>query len=68
MNLAQDNFDRARVSGQTTLRNLAGGGDIDLSKQSTPRLQTMAWDLESIQAAIRLELMNREADKPMDFG
>jgi hypothetical protein len=66
--LAQDNFERAVVSAQQTLRRLDRGAMIDITKESVPRLRTIAWDLEAIGAAIRLELMNRETDSPVDLG
>lgn len=68
MNLAQENFERAVVSGQATLRQLDRGKMLNLGQESTARLRTIAWDLESIQAAIRIELMNRETGKPVDLG
>jgi len=67
MNLAQDNFERALVSGQTTIKTLRSETPI-LGHESTPRLRVMMWDLESIQAAIRLELMDRETQHPVDLG
>lgn len=68
MNLAQENFERAVVSGQATLRTLDRGKMLDLGQESIPRLRTIMWDLEAIQTAIRLELMNRETQEPVDLG
>jgi hypothetical protein len=68
MNLAQENFERAVVSGQATLRRLDRGSMIELGKESVPRLRTILWDLEAIGAAVRLELMEREQHDPVDLG
>lgn len=62
MGLAQGNFDRAVRSGEGTLRELLAHeerGSIDLTRASTRRLQTLCHDLEQIQTAIRMELLNR---------
>lgn len=73
MSLAQENFDRAISSGYNTLRNLSdaakiGGTPIDLSKASTRKLEQIAWELEAIQAALRLEINRRMAGEAMDLG
>lgn len=66
MGLAQGNFERAVDSAAGTLSWLETRQD--LSSAHSRVLQNVAWDLEAIGAAIRLELMNRETDKPIDFG
>lgn len=68
MNLAQENFERAVISGQNTLHRLDRGRMIDLNGETTARLRVIAWDLEAIGAAIRLELMGRETQEPVDLG
>lgn len=68
MNLAQDNFERAIASGQATLKQLDRGKMVELARESTARLRVIAWDLEAIQSAVRLELMNRESREPVDLG
>lgn len=70
MNLPQENFERAIGSGYHTLANLteaAKGEAPKLREVNTRKLQDMCWDLEAIQAALRLELLNR-ANEPMDLG
>ena len=67
MDIAQGNFDRAVTSAQDSLNMLQGGG-VELARQSTRRLQSLVWDLEAIGAAVRLELMNRETQYPVDLG
>ena len=59
MDLPQDNFDRARGSARGTLTNLASDKHIVLNAMSVRTLQEMAWDLEAIQAAVRLHLNHR---------
>jgi hypothetical protein len=63
MGLSQGNFDRAVRSGEVTLRELLEHRDqrgaIDLTRTNTRRLQTLHHDLEQIQTAIRMELLNR---------
>lgn len=70
MNLPQENFDRAVDSARLTLDALVDhdrGYRITLEDEATVKLRTLMWDLEAVQAAIRLELMNRDS-RPMDLG
>jgi len=75
MNLAQENFEAAVKSARHTLRELSATAErpnlfreiFTLKKVNTRRLQTLAWDLEAIQAAIRMELNDRN-ESPMDLG
>ena len=75
MSLAQENFESAIHSGRHTLRELSRLVDnpglfhtiFTLRKVNTRRLNTLAWDLEAIQAAIRVELNNR-SEAPTDLG
>lgn len=60
MSLPQRNFDRAVASGMPSLRTLAQQS-VDLRATSTQQLRTLAWDLEAIEAALRMELNNRLA-------
>lgn len=69
MSLAQENFDRARNSGQASIEKLATRGPIDIRRMDTRSLRTLAWDLEAIEAALRIELNNRLAGPDsMDMG
>ena len=73
MSLAQENFNHAISSGYNTLRNLVdaakiGGTPIDLSMASTRKLEQTAWELEAIQAALRIEINRRMAGEAMDLG
>lgn len=75
MSLPQENFERAVESGRDSLfvigATFTGTPDappMQLERQGTERLRQWLWDLEAIGAAIRLELMNRETEQPIDFG
>lgn len=74
MTLAQENFERALGSAYPTLRMLTeAAGSLtkptpQLRDVNTSKLEAIAWDLESIQAAIRLELINRPGPEHMDLG
>lgn len=57
MNLAQENFERACTSGRPTLDDLRT--PPDLSRISKRKLESMAWDLEAIQSALRMEINQR---------
>lgn len=57
MNLAQQNFDAAQRSAHILIRDLQA--PITLRRKSNRELQEMLHDLESMGAAIRLELMGR---------
>lgn len=69
MNLAQENFDSAVKSAKRTLGDLLmhKSKPIELGSCSKHYLQSLAWDLEAIQAAIRIELNNR-SERPVDLG
>lgn len=66
MNLPQENFERAIEHGKATLADLPNNPILE--QEQTSRLQGWMWDLEAIGAAIRLELMNRETNEPVDLG
>ena len=66
MNLPQENFERAIENGRTTLADLPTMPTLE--RENTQRLQGWMWDLEAITAALRLELMNRETNEPVDLG
>lgn len=72
MSMAQGNFERALKSGQMSLNTLADAARTqyppNLGTMHARKLRALAWDLEAIQAAIRLELNDRETQKPVDFG
>jgi len=73
MNLPQENLERAIDSASATLYTLgmtvAGKPKYPvLEQESKQRLQGWLWDLDAIGAALRLELMNREDQNPMDLG
>lgn len=71
MNLAQENFERALDSGYSSLATLAAWQRMQPSQQLSNLhvdiLRTLAWDLEAIQTAIRMELNNRSAN-PVDMA
>lgn len=69
MSLAQSNFDHARRSGRPTLRTLASDAPLELQAVNQRALESMAWDLEAIQTAIRIELNNRfGGTQTTDYG
>lgn len=62
--IAQENFDRAVSSAAGTITKIAYA--VQLQGMSVRELESMAWDLEAIQAAIRIEINNRSGT--MDLG
>lgn len=66
MPLPQENFETAVRSADDTFDILLKVPD--LGRQPTPALRKWLWDLEAISAALRLELMNRETQHPIDLG
>lgn len=69
--LPQENFERALGAGHRSLALLVAGPPAPtpvLATVSTEQLRHMAWDLEAIGAAVRLELINRETREPVDVA
>lgn len=69
MSLNQDNLDRAAIRARDTLFDLCAV-KVDMKTMHTRSLQSMIWDLEAIQTAIRSEVNDRlgGASGGMDLG